>query len=539
MKFIKRKFGKLQLLILAVLIVGALLRIYNLNWDDGHFLHPDERLYVNASDITFPSSLSEFFLPTSPLNPDMFYYGSLPLYLYKSINVIFLSDYSFLISSRVVASAFSILTVIFIFLSTRVIFGKISAYYAAIIYMYMPGSIQHAHFNTTESILIFLLSLIIFLSLKIHKSFSLKNILLLAIVYGLAISTKVTGTLFLILPFISFAHFTFTKGVVKTVSKGVFFVGIVIIVFIITSPYQLIDWQQFIDEQSYMQGVILGQSKPPFTIIYEGTLAYLYPLLFVMPFIFGFATIPISLLGLLIIVRRLIHKKSNFYLLLIILVLPLIYFAWTGAWYAKFSRYYLLLAPFICIWGGYALARVKKPVAILFVLLIILNGISFLKIYLSPHTRIMASRWINVNIAEGSTIAGEHWDDNLPLPLNNTKNPFFNRIQLEVYNPDTKDKIETLSNQLSQSDYFITSSRRVYASILANNKQHPYTAKFYSLLSSGRLGYIQVEKFTNYPFFFSDDIADESFQSYDHPPVVIYKNVKRLHSNKIFEMLYE
>jgi len=75
-----------------ILFAGALFRFYNLNWDSGLLLHPDERwiyeVVTGASPnppISWPSSIGQFFdvAPSggSPLNPHFFAYGSLPFYL--------------------------------------------------------------------------------------------------------------------------------------------------------------------------------------------------------------------------------------------------------------------------------------------------------------------------------------------------------------------------------------------------------------------------------------------------------------------------
>ena len=60
---------------------------------------------------------------------------------------------------------------------------------------------------------------------------------------------------------------------------------------------------------------------------------------------------------------------------------------------------------------------------------------------------------------------------------------------------------------------------------------------FYKLLFEEKLGYMLEKKFVNYPFYFSDDFADESFQSYDHPPVIIFENVKKFDFEQIYDLI--
>lgn len=527
--------NKKSLLLLTLIIIsGAVLRLYNLNWDQGHYLHPDERLYVNASNITFPQSLDEFLSPQSSLNPHMFYYGSFPLYLYKILNII-LTNQTFLITSRLVSAIFSILTVPLIFLTGQALFSKKVGLLSALIFTFAPQSIQYAHFNTTESVLTFLLTLILYLSIKNLKHPGYLITILIGIASGLAYATKVTGLTFLVIPACSFLFlYLKQRRISHIIGNLLVFSLIAIIIGSLFAPYQTIDFANFKQQQDYMQAVIYGKDKPPFVIIYEGTIPYLYQLAKVFPFTFGFIAFPLSILGLLLIGKDFFKNKKIFYFCLFIF-LPLLYLLWSGAWYAKFSRYYSLLFPFLSIWAAFVVDKLKGVVLVIICSLIILNGLLFLRIYIQTNTRIEASLWIDNNILSENIIAGEHWDDNLPLPITTGGViPQYTITQLPVYDqPDSPTKMAMIADSLSKSNYFIISSRRVYYSILQNADKYPETSNFYKQLFAEKLGFHLVKKFTNYPFYFSDDFADESFQSYDHPPVYIFKNEARLSSFNI------
>jgi len=534
----KLKNSKDKYILVSILIVASILRLVGLNWDQGHFLHPDERLYVNASNISLPHSFEEFISKDSPLNPQMFYYGSFPLYIYKSVNTLFFPNENFLIISRLTSAIFSITTVLIIYLIGKNIFNRKVGLIAAFIYALTPGSIQNAHFNTTESILIFLLSTILYLSVLVYRKFTFKKAVITAILLGFSVGTKITGLTLGLIPFIVFVGIAIQRKIKLFLLCGIIFSLFFVIAAFISAPYQIIDWEHFRLEQEYMQGVILGDNKPPFTIIYERTTPYIYPLIKVVPFIFGFITLPIALLGLGLIVKKLIKNKGKDISLILLIIFPLIYFLWVGSWYAKFARYYILLIPFISIYAGYFIYKIKfNLLQVIILFLIFINGVIFIKIYLAPHTRIAASEWIYENIPSQSVITGEHWDDNLPLPLSNTQYGIFTLNQLNVYDTDDKEKIRILSQTLAASDYFITSSRRVSHSIIVNKDKYPYTSDLYKMLDENKIGYERIKEFTNYPFIFSDDFADESFQSYDHPPVIIYKNVAKLNENIIYNTL--
>src|SRR5215208_6473626 len=84
-----------SLALITLLLAALALRLFGLTWDDGHYLHPDERFVVDvtANRIFWPDDLGELFDPAvSGLNPrstdpehperglrDDFGYGALPL----------------------------------------------------------------------------------------------------------------------------------------------------------------------------------------------------------------------------------------------------------------------------------------------------------------------------------------------------------------------------------------------------------------------------------------------------------------------------
>lgn len=533
------KISKENLVLVAILLLGCTLRIYNSAWDLGHYLHPDERLYVTASNIEVPADSTNFFSTESTLNPKMFFYGPLPLYLYKSSEVL-LGSTNFLFHSRMISALFSSLTIIMIYILGKVLFNKRVAVLAALVFAFAPSSIQYAHFNTTESILTYILAAILIYSLKIVNQREIKgvSIVYLGFLVGASYATKITGLTFGLIPAVSLVLWSIKNKSMGKFVRNIFLLGLSsAITGVILAPYQLIAFTTFYEQQRYMQGVILGSYKAPFVIIYEQSVPYIYSLLRVFPFAFGFLSTVLAGVGAVILVNGIVQKnfRKNG-AMLVFFIFPLFYFIWIGQWYVKFVRYYILLFPFLAVIAGYILAKFSKYPRVIISLLIIINGLLFTRIYTTENTRIQASRWIYENISEDKVLLAEHWDDPLPIPLY----PHQYQIQqLEVYNqPDSELKIQALASGLAGGDYFILSSRRVYYSILQNRSIYPYTSNMYDKLFSGDLGYGLAKKFTNYPFIFSDDVADESFQSYDHPPVYIFQNVEHLSANKLQSLIF-
>ena len=85
-------FGRRHQVAIALFLILSLalsLRLYGINWDQGGLFHPDERaILFKVNDLSFPS-VSEIpdllDADKSTLNPKWFSYGSLPIYLLKTI----------------------------------------------------------------------------------------------------------------------------------------------------------------------------------------------------------------------------------------------------------------------------------------------------------------------------------------------------------------------------------------------------------------------------------------------------------------------
>ena len=189
-------------------------------------------------------------------------------------------------------------------------------------------------------------------------------------------------------------------------------------------------------------------------------------------------------------------------------------------------------------------------------------AISFERVYARDHPAIQASQWINENVPGNSTIVSDtHWDEGLPELY---------RYQVEwipIYNNDTLSKMQSIAGQLTRGDYLVFYSNRTYGSVARVPERYPLSSRYYHLLFSGELGYRLDRAFTSYPQFlgvaFKDDTftragipepellknddpasltlnlgyADENVMDYDHPKVLIFKNVDRLSSSHLSQLL--
>jgi len=181
--------GLFALLLLAFLLIAAWVRTYNINWDEGTHLHPDERyLTMVVSAIQFPESLAHYWnTAESPLNPANkgyvgYVYGTLPLFVTRAIagwvdqacttppnpygillRAVLLNDSSpcyegyyasyggIHFVGRTLSALVDLATLVALALIARALYGKKTALLAVALYAFAVLPIQHAHFFVVDS----------------------------------------------------------------------------------------------------------------------------------------------------------------------------------------------------------------------------------------------------------------------------------------------------------------------------------------------------------------------------------------------------
>ncbi|MBI4096196.1 MAG: glycosyltransferase family 39 protein [Candidatus Levybacteria bacterium] len=541
------KNHKLLFYLLLLTAVGGFFRFYNLDWDNGNFFHPDERNISNAV------SRIKFF---SQLNPDFFAYGGFLIYLYRitgdilykiTNNSNWVYDWGHInIIGRFYSALFSTITIPLVFFLAKNIFNKYTAMIAAALTAFTVSFIQISHFSITENLLTLMAVLICFLAVKLLETGKLINYILCAIAIGIAAATKTTALSFIIFPLI--AHFlSITKQPYNFIKRVCFlfvFLLTSFIIFSILSPYTFIKWDKFMESMKYESGVALGTLPVPYTLQFTNTSPYLFQL---QNFLWQLGPISYLLIPSFILFVFLAIKTRNPKFILFI-SFPLIYFLYVGYWHTKFIRFMLPIFPFIIILISYslfALQKKTKTLGKLFLIISILSSIiwalAFFSIYTKEQTRINASKWIYENIPDGSKILGEHWDDGLPTTIGSSYPSKYNIEQLTIYEPDNQAKIDYYVKKLSSADYIIINSKRLYGTLINLQDKYPITSRYYKLLFNGRLGYEKIKEFKSYPSIFgfeiNDDASEETFQVYDHPKVMVFKNTAYLSGKQLAEIL--
>ena len=147
-------------LLIAILILAAALRLVGLDWDEGHLLHPDERfLSWTTADMQPVESVAAYFdTRTSTLNPNnvghaFYVYGNFPTILTRYVGeaVGKTTLYEVYKIGRALSATFDVLTVLLIFLVARRLFDRRVGLLAAALYAGAAFPIQQAHFFTVDA----------------------------------------------------------------------------------------------------------------------------------------------------------------------------------------------------------------------------------------------------------------------------------------------------------------------------------------------------------------------------------------------------
>jgi hypothetical protein len=256
---------------------------------------------------------------------------------------------------------------------------------------------------------------------------------------------------------------------------------------------------------------------------------------------------------------------------IVVLTWTVVYFAVTGAFFAKFMRYMQPLTPFLMIYAAaflwLLLRRPWRQLAVSFVaVMTALYAVAFMSMYRAEHPWNEASRWIYEHVPAGSHFTSEVWDDPLPATIE-VDGELYNRHIYEFSevnwltgsaSSDNEAKLKLNLSRIAQADYLVVSSNRGYGVVTRLHQLYPLSHQYYERLFAGELGFDVVvvtgrsprlKMFSIWPDRFGDTgltlpqpiadfleghadfspgKADESFTVYDQPMAIIFYNRQQL-----------
>ena len=485
-------------------------RFYKLNWGNDFFFNPDENNMVS----------SVLQMSHTNIDPKFYAYGQFPLYLtffttpkhdFKTVAL----------TLRFWSAVFSVLSLfVFYFIGQKIFKTTKNSLAFLILLIFTPGLIQLSHFGTTESILLFIFSINIFLSFRIYDNFKFKYFLLAGLISGIGLATKISALILTTPIFLAILfHFIKTKKFFLPLFSSIFFLFITLIIGIIFSPYNLLNFSQFLSSIKYEIDVASGQIPVFYTRQFINSLPYLFQLQKIFPYTNGIPIFILGIFGLCLILKSWIiyHKSSPF--LLLILFPCLIYFIYQGQLFVKWTRFMSPIFFVLPLLTVFVLQKIKSRYLFCILILIsILPGIYFMKIYFNTDIRVMASDWLNHNLSLDSEILSETG--------NVVDIPVFGQLKVNNFDFYTLDSdinnLEKLTQSITQSDYIIIPSRRVFKN--QNNSNFLYSQNYYQKLFSGQFGFNLIKTFSNNnSLFLNSENAEETWSVFDNPTVRVFK----------------
>ena len=555
-------------------------RLFGSDW--GNF-HPDEWAIASvARNLSWPDSLSQFFSAQSPLNPQWFNYGSLPIYIFRILSVIgdalrgvlpsFPSD---IVIWRATSGFADAVTVLIVARIGNVLYGHRVGLLAGLLYAVAVLPIQLSHFYTVDPLLTTFLTGSLLASLHFVRSGKLRWGVTASVLLGLAMATKASGAVFLWPVALAWIAWSVSKGGYRLERTGWLLSGtllgggIAAAVFIAGQPYSLIDWRGFWQDVGLQSQLVRGVVEFPYTVQYDQTAPIMYHLRNMVVWGLGLPLGLAALAGALLLMARVLGRRQPGELLLLAsLLIPFIFF---GVQQVKFMRYLLPLYPILVVvaalfltqagrvLGRWSLGERWAPAALFAVVLLptFFYAYAFTNVYAETHPTQRMASWIQSNVPRGATIATESWDQAFAGAERYTT------LQVSPYDPDTEAKVQHLAETLVEADYAFLFSNRAYGALSRLPERFPLMGVYYQQLLSGELGYQVVRVESAYPSAFGlslvndtfgpvgldmpeslvapvDDstplllgAADESFTVYDHPKVILLQKTQTLTTDEL------
>lgn len=568
-------------------------RFINLSWGLPYPFHPDERnmaVALQQLHCSLPAHGETFNLKEC-FNPHFFAYGQFPLYLgfilisiyhalHTPLNTPLFSEITF-------AEATMILRLISVFASAGTLIMGIcvvrllqkkheglSLVAIGFSLIFSPGLIQMAHFGTTESLLTFFYTTLIYLTLYVvtFPNFRRKYVYLAAFICGLAIATKISAGLFFGLPLMYFVSQIKTEDIKEVFFRVVLFSVVAGFIGVMLSPFNIIDLTDFLSSLHYESSVALGQVDVFYTKQFAGTVPVLFQFIKIFPFAIGLPVL-VGFIGSLFFLpysKQMNLLRFSFFL----------YFLPTAYMYTKWSRFMSPVFPLMIIMAVLFLLQLyeyiskAKParqltyatIIITVAVLYCIHGVAFLSIYKDEDTRFQTSDWIYRNVISGTNMLGETANVvDLPIatPLYPNPHGLYRAVPFNFYDLDSnKDLQYQLADLQTGAEYILVPSRRIfwdYTCVSVKNgdsltrsyidgynpnscslleESYPQLSRYYNGLFSGSFGFIPEKVISSYPHIsilgytlqFPDEEAEETWTVFDHPVIRIYKRFPAIHS---------
>lgn len=407
-------------LLVGLFLLAFGLRLVGLDFDQGHFFHPDERAIGDA--ITRLS-----FRPVQ-LNPHFFAYGSFPFYVTRAAASALaavtrrpsLASYDGVIHlGRFLSAFWGALTCVLVALLGRRWSGEAAGLLAGFLLAVSVLHVQTSHYAATDVALTFMVLLALACSVRLAERGRARDALLAGAATGLALATKASAApLLLPLALAAFlsvrASRRWGRGAVLAALGG----AAALAGFALGEPYAFLDFREFWRSVSEQGAMVRHAGLLPFTNQYVGVPHFLYEgkelVLWTLGPLLGLAAL-CAAGARLASFRRFAPRDwvvASFFVPYVLI---------TCTFQVKFPRYLLPVYPILALWTAAwlteraASGRAGRVLRAAVAAGAALWTFAFLAIYTRPHSAVTASRWFHENVPEKTRILEQDWDEGFPF----------------------------------------------------------------------------------------------------------------------------
>jgi YYY domain-containing protein len=405
-------------LLLVVMLAGGYFRFMSPNWDEYTLWHPDERHMTNvASKLGGPLSFTDADIPAqqaycleqypatggvggffdarcSTWNPNnagegLYVYGTLPQFavrigaesLREATSDPYWTSYYGVRHVGRLLSALAEMGVLFtVFLIGLHLHGKWMGLLAALLYAFLPFSIQQAHFWTADATANFFVAMTLFWAVKIQKGGGFVSYVFAGLAVGGTLASRVNAAPVVGLVILA-AGLTALPLLDQQMSWGERsrwlvrpMIGLVLagfaalLIFRFTQPYAfmgpgffgLIPNQRWLQDIGEAQTFVSGTWDAPPNWQWVGRTPYIFPLSNMILWGMGIAVGLAGWIAFAWSLWRLIRGKSGALLNILLVVWVLFYFGWLGRIWVMTMRYYLPVYPALTLLAAWLLVELVR-----------------------------------------------------------------------------------------------------------------------------------------------------------------------------------
>jgi len=519
-------FSSVRVTVVFLTVVAAALRFTGLAWDNGARLHPDEALIVNgAMSVRFFGQLAPGFHDYNGFSVYILRLAALLAAGILRAPALVQTPEGMTMVGRALSALVSTASIPLIYLLAKRFRNAETGVLAAFFLTATPLLIQLAHFYTTESILVFLLLVLGVTATAYADKPGIGTAVYMAIPAGLLLATKNTSYLLLAIP--SALILTQRMTLRSRIRQAAVWTSTTALLFVAASPYSFIDFSGYMTRFRYLSDVVSGKLLMDWTLQFQNTSAIFWARNLLYAYGPSVIAGSIAIISCLLLFKR----QRRLYPGMAFALWAAGYFVFLSGTYLKFIRYSALLSPFIALFAAVFLWDVRtslpgKLTGISLILLQSIWAIMFFHIYLVPHTSTAAAAWIAAHVPDRSVILREEWNSIIPFTTTPLSEKQFGFYTFNAYVPDSPDKMSALNTMLKSTQIIVLESPKVKNTVTRLSGRYPETARFYTDLENGALGFEKVAVFTSYPALgpltVNDSTAEETWSVFDHPAITVY-----------------